>query len=209
MGTSGRGIQGGRGLRGPLVLALMMAAPYLAVLLFWAVGRNAWLTILAYHAQILLWLLLTRPVLSFKKPSWSPLSLMVVPSALSAPLLYFVLPLVTRIDLSAWLAGHRLSGAALVGMVGYYGLVHPVLEQLHWTPLREQTPLAHVAFAGYHMIVLSSLLSLPWLAVCFGTLVTASLLWQRLTREAGSLVPAVASHVAADLGMVIVAVLLS
>jgi len=207
--TSGGGTQGGRVVGGPLVLALMMAAPYVAVLLFWVVGRNAWLTIMAYHAQILLWLLLTRPTASFKKPRWSPLSLIVVPSVLSAPLLYFILPLVTRIDLSAWLADHRLSGWALFGMIGYYGLVHPVFEQLHWAPLREQTPIAHLAFAGYHMIVLSSLLGLPWLAVCFGTLATASFLWQRLTREAGSFVPAVASHVAADLGMVIVAVALS
>ncbi|MDO8848266.1 MAG: hypothetical protein Q7W51_07785 [Coriobacteriia bacterium] len=206
---SGRGAEGGRGVRESLILALMMAAPYLAVVLFWCFGRNAWLAILAYHAQILLWLVVTRPVISFKKPSWSPLALMIVPSVLSAPLLYFVLPLVARIDLSVWLADHRLSGAALFGVVGYYGLVHPVLEQLHWTPLRERTPLAHVAFAGYHMIVLSSLLSLPWLAICFGALAATSFLWQRLTHEAGSLVPVVASHVAADLGMVIVAVLLS
>ena len=209
MGTSARETQASDGVRRPVVLVLMMAAPYLAVGLFWCSGRNAWLAILAYHAQILMWLLITRPAVSFKKPSWSPLSLIVIPSALTAPLLYFVLPLVTRIDLSAWLADYRLTGPALLGMVGYFGLVHPVLEQMHWAPLRAQTTLAHVAFAGYHMLVLSSLLSLPWLAVCFATLATVSLVWGRLTADTDSLVPAIASHMAADLGMVVVAALLS
>ncbi len=127
---------------------------------------------------------------------------------LTGPLLYFVLPLVTRVDLPAWLSTHHLSGTGLIFMVVYYGLVHPVLEQMHWAPLRDTTPLAHVAFAGYHMLVLASLLPLVWLAVCFVTLLCASWLWQRLVRDSASLLPAIASHIAADLGMIIVAVLL-
>ncbi len=62
----------------------------------------------------------------------------------------------------------------MVAMVAYFGLVHPLLEQAHWTPLREATPIAHVAFAGYHMLVLASLLTVPWLAVCFVILTAAS-----------------------------------
>ena len=89
-------------------------------------------------------------------------------------------------------------------MIFYFGLVHPLFEQIHWAPLRESTPLAHLAFAGYHMLVLYSLLTVPWLALCFVVLVAASWLWQRMVRESGSLLLPIASHVAADLGIIIV-----
>jgi hypothetical protein len=183
--------------------ALKMAAPYLAVGIFWCLLHNAWLAILAYHAQILWWSRgsLPKPV----KLKRTPMMLFVVPSALVGPFLYFILPSVTRVDLSWWLACHRLSGAGFVAMVFYFGLVHPVLEQIYWTPLRESTPLGHIAFAGYHMLVLYSLTKVPWLAVCFCVLVAASMLWQRMARDSGSLVPSIASHVAADLGIMIAA----
>jgi hypothetical protein len=183
--------------------ALKMAAPYLAVGIFWCLLHSAWLAILAYHAQILWW---SRG--SFPKPALpgrTPAMMFVIPSALVGPLLYYILPHVTRANLSWWLAGHRLSGAGFVVMVFYFGLVHPVLEQIHWTPLRESGPLGHIAFAGYHMLVLYSLMKIPWLAVCFVVLVTASLMWRRMARESGSLVPSIASHGAADLGLMIAA----
>jgi hypothetical protein len=183
-----------------------MAAPYLAVAVFWCVFHNAWLAILAYHAQILWWSRGALP--SFVTPRWNALSLLVVPSALAGPLTWVLLPYLTRIDLSDWLVRYGLAGAGLALMVPYYGLVHPVLEQSHWVQLRERTPLAHLAFAGYHVLVLYSLLGLPWVAACFAILVSASWLWQRMTRASGSVVPAIASHVVADLGMVLAAWLL-
>ena len=111
----------------------------------------------------------------------------------------------SHIELSRWLAEDRLSGTGILVMVFYFGLVYPVLEQVHWAPLRESTPLAHIAFAGYHMLVLHSLLTIPWLAACFAVLAAASLLWRRMARGSGSLVPSIASHVAADLGVMIAA----
>jgi hypothetical protein len=184
-------------------LALKMVAPYLAVGVFWIYFHNGWLALLTYHAQILWW---SRGRLAgLVRPHWTPLSLLVVPAALTGPVLYFALPYITRIDLGAWLARYQLTGAGLLAMVFYYGFVHPVIEQTHWAPLRERTPVAHVAFAGYHVLVLYSLLPVPWLAVSFGVLATVSWLWERLARESGSLLPAIASHVAADLGMIVVA----
>ena len=189
--------------RDRLELALKMAAPYLAVGVFWCLLHNAWLAILAYHAQILWWSRgsLHRPA----KPGRILAALIAAPSAFAGPLLYFLLPRMSHADLSRWLADNRLSGAGFLVMVFYFGLVHPVLEQVHWAPLRESTPLGHIAFAGYHLLVLHSLLKIPWLAVCFAVLVATSLLWRRMTRESGSLVPSIASHVAADLGIMIAA----
>jgi hypothetical protein len=144
-------------------LAIRMAAPYLAVLVFWCFFHSAWLTLLAYHAQILWWSRGSFPRLAI--PRRTSMLLLVLPSAFAGPLMYFLLPLATRVDLSSWLADHHLTGLALAVMVPYYGLVHPILEQVYWTPLRESTPLAHLAFASYHMLVLGSLLTIPWLIV--------------------------------------------
>jgi hypothetical protein len=60
-------------------------------------------------------------------------------------------------------------------------------------------------FAGYHVLVLASLLPVPWLAICFVILVGSSVAWKRMVRRSGSVVPAVFSHVLADLGIVLAA----
>ena len=83
-------------------------------------------------------------------------------------------------------------------MIPYFGLVHPLLEQMHWRPLRESTAWSHPIFAGYHMLVLSSLLSWPWLLLCFVVLLTGSLFWRQVVRATSSLTVPVLSHVIAD-----------
>lgn len=190
-----------------LVFTLKLAAPYIAVAVFWLLLHNAWLAILAYHAQILWWSRGRFPRLA--RPRSTPLAAFVLVSALAGPILYFLLPFVPHVDLSSWLARNGLSGAALVAMVFYYGLVHPFLEQSHWAPLRERTQFAHLAFAGYHVLVLCSLLTSPWLAACFVLLTGASWMWQRMARDSGGLLLPVASHLAADLGIVVVVWILS
>lgn len=186
-------------------MLLRFAAPYLAVGVFWCVFENAWPAILAYHAQILWWARGAHPALA--RPRLSPLALLILPFALAGPVLAFLLPHIAHTDLAAWLGRYHLTGPGLIVMTFYFGLVHPVLEQIHWAPLRERTPLAHAAFAGYHLLVLASLLPVPWLAVCFVVLWVASWLWQRMTRAAGSLWTAIASQAAADIGVVLVATL--
>lgn len=182
-------------------VVLKMLAPYLAVGVFWCGFHNAWLAILAYHLQILLWSRGSFPAL--RRPRADRSAWLLVPTAMTGLAVYFVLPLVTRMDLARWLAEYRLTGVSFAVMVFYYGLVHPLLEQSHWTPLREQTPLAHVAFAGYHMLVLYSLLPVPWLAACFVILTGASFAWQQMARRTGGIALPVVSHVLADFGMVV------
>lgn len=92
-------------------------------------------------------------------------------------------------------------------MIPYFGIIHPVLEQVHWTLLREQSRAAHFFFAGYHMLVIFSLVTLPWMIFCFIALTAASFAWQWLTRKSGSLLPSTLSHILADLGMILAAYL--
>lgn len=183
--------------------ALKLLAPYLAVLVFWNGLANGWLAILAYHAQILFWLPKRRAVsptpVGIRALKWA------LPMALAGPALYFLLPFITRVELSAWLSDHRLSGWSLAAMIPYFGLVHPILEQRHWGPLRERTAWAHPFFAGYHALVLASLLSGPWLALCLAVLLVASGAWHVMTMRFGGLTVPTSSHVLADLGVVLAA----
>jgi hypothetical protein len=184
-------------------LLLKLLAPYVAVGIFWCIFSNAWLAILAYHVQILIWS--RHEVFKMRRPSSNRIMLMALPAVVAGPLLYFLLPYITRVDISVWLKDYHLSSISLGVMVFYFGIIHPCLEQIHWAQLREKTCIAHFMFAGYHMLVLSSLLTLPWLVLCFCVLATASYIWMHMARQANSLVLPTLSHILADLGIVLVA----
>lgn len=177
-----------------------LLAPYIAVGVFWYGLQNAWLTILAYHVQILLWL---RPAsLPKLRPLQARAFLFALPMALVGPALYFLLPVMTDVDIFAWLAVRRMSRGAFLLMTPYFGLLHPWLEQAHWGPLRRRTPFAHPIFAGYHVLVLSSLLGVAWLVLCFAALTIASLLWRLMDIRTKSPGVSIASHILADMGVV-------
>ncbi len=185
---------------------IKMLAPYFAVGVFWWGLENAWLAILAYHAQILLWNWSRRGEISWAgsgRALW-----FVLPAALAGPLAYFLLPVMADFDLGAWLDRHRLSGFSFLLMIPYFGIIHPVLEQVHWAPLRKRGVVAHVAFAAYHMVVLIDLLGTMWLMVCFLVLAGASWAWKLMTERAGGLALPVLSHVLADFGIILAAALL-
>ena len=186
-------------------LTLELLAPYVAVGVFWIIFSNAWLTILAYHAQIILWALRRRP--GIKTPRQKRYFLLALPTIVTGPLIYALLPYMTHVDVSTWLADHQLSRISFFLMVPYYGLVHPFLEQVYYTPLREETSAAHVLFAGYHVLVLYSLLTLPWLILSFVVLTTSSVFWKYVFRKSDSLVVPYVSHALADTGIIMTALL--
>lgn len=186
-------------------LILKLLAPYIAVGIFLCVFSNAWLSILAYHAQVLFWGY--RSLGQWNRPQWTALMLLALPAALAGPLLFILLPYMTHEPLSTWLAGHHLSRVSVLLLVPYFGLLHPCLEQLHWAPLRQYGWVTHCTFAGYHVVVLHSLMTVPWLLVCFVLLATVSFLWHVVSTKTMSLTVPLLSHIFADLGIVIVAYL--
>jgi len=183
---------------------LKLAAPYIAVMIGWSVCRDAWLTILLYHLQILLW---SRGNLRklFRGWSWRSFLLLGLPCALAGPLVYFLMPHITSMPLSDWLAAYGLTSTPLLLMVPYFGILHPLLEQAHWGPIREGCPCAHAYFTGYHALVLYHLLSPLWLGLCLAILASASVLWAYQAKKNGGAAVPVAGHVLADLGIVIAA----
>ncbi len=179
---------------------LQLLAPYIAVLAFWCIFKNGWLAILAYHAQILFWL---KPGETQHKLNNKRILLTALPTVLAGPILYFLLPYIAKTNLSIWLEEYQISGLSLMLMIPYFGIIHPYLEELHWQKIREKNYISHIVFAGYHIIVLYSFVKIPWLIACFFTLATASTIWQYTTKKTNSIVPAVISHILADLSIII------
>lgn len=186
---------------------LKLAAPYLAVGIFWCFFHNAWLTILAYHIQILLWSRKEIPGV-FRGWSLNRFILMGLPCVLGGPLVYFLMPYISAAPVADWLAEFHLTGIGLLVMVPYFGLVHPMLEQAHWGELRDHGWHVHEAFAGYHAIVLYKLLTPPGLALCLIILTAASFTWKKLQDHGGGLLIPFLGHIFADLGIVVAACLL-
>ncbi len=182
---------------------LKLLAPYFAVGVFWCLFDNAWLAILAYHVQILIWS--GRSLYGGQRIRLSGTVLLALPIGLAGPLFYFLLPYITQSSLTDWLNAHQLSRLSLLAMIPYFGLLHPFIEQLYWAPLRRSTPWAHPIFAGYHLLVLYSLLILPWVIISFILLPPESFLWQLMESKSGSLTARVISHILADFGVVVVA----
>jgi hypothetical protein len=183
---------------------LQLLAPYGAVLVFWCWARNGWLTILAYHAQVLFWAWRSRPSLPSleDKSSWRSLQF-VAPSIVSGPVLYVLIPWIECIPLADWLQSYQLTGVSLLLMIPYFGLVNPVMEQIHWAPLHQRTWFAPLFFAGYHLLVLQSLVGPLWMALAFLGLTAVSVFWQWLRETYGGLSAAILSHMLADLGIVL------
>jgi len=184
-----------------------LLAPYLSVLVFWVWLHSAWLAILGYHAQILLWLWRERRPLG-ARPGARLLAL-ALPFILAGPVVYVLLPQIASVQVGEWMRIHGLSGVALLTILPYFGLVHPPLEQLLWSPLRKQSPWAHVFFAGYHVIVLSSLIPPVWLAAVLVVLVCTSWIWQLIESVSGGLSVPIMAHVLADAGIAIAALALA
>jgi hypothetical protein len=187
---------------------LMLAAPYLAVAVFWVGFESAWLAILAYHGQMLFW---TRRSLGQNVAGWDArrFAAVAAPAALAGPLLVVLLPHIARTAVAEWLGRYGLAGPTLLLMIPYFGIVHPIIEQTYWAPLRRNSITGHAAFAGYHAIVLYTLLPPLWLALTAGVLTVASLAWERVSVGNRGLLVAMGSHVVADLGVVTAAWMLT
>lgn len=177
-------------------------APYFAVGIFWCIFKNAWLAILTYHLQILLWN--NKTTFAELKLFKAKYILYALPTIIAGLLLYVLLPYITHIDLKSWLTNYQLSSVSIIILIPYFGIIHPLFEQLHWSKLRKASKLSHLMFAGYHMIVLSSLLKFPWLILCFVLLVIASFVWQKMENMSKTLVVPIMSHILADFGVILV-----
>jgi len=181
---------------------LRLLAPYVAVGVFWLGFSHAWLAILAYHLQIIVWYRFGRWIRTREQGNHFA-SYVGLGCVLAGPLVYFILPQIVAVDLALWLEQYRMSGFSYFLMIPYFGLVHPMLEQVHWRSLRSETAWSHVWFAGYHVVVLHALLPILWLIACFAALVAMSWVWHKAGNTSTSRMYVTISHILADLGIVL------
>jgi hypothetical protein len=194
---------------------LALALPYAAVFLGLYVLRNAWVTILLYHAGMVTLLRFggQEGPLKAARQGWSAPAAVVVGIVFATVglLLALLWGTISRehMNLGETLTSFRLSGLSWRVFAVYYVTVHPVLEEIYW---RGYLPGAHrspavvdVAFAGYHVLVLCIFVKLPWVLVSFGVLLFAAWSWRQLAARYCGLGVAIASHAAADLSIVAVA----
>jgi hypothetical protein len=187
--------------------------PYLAVLLGMKLLHNAWITILIYHAGILLFLFLRRPSNLWKTVWGGMRTPLLIPSvitcALAAPVVYFLWPWFAASEgiLSEWLAFYGLTGLSWILLIPYFSLVHPVLEEIYWRGIAPEQVSGFCwqdfMFAGYHILVLHELVFWPWLILIFGVLAGSSFFWRWAADKFGGYGLPVLTHAAADAGVVI------
>jgi hypothetical protein len=189
----------------------MMTAPYLAVIIGLYLFENAWLSILLYHAQIGVWGLSHRGTRSpplLKGWSAQGACCFVLPAVAAGPILYFLLPAMLKINipLGEWLSDVGLRGPTLWLFAAYFGLCHPMLEEFHWSSIRQSLKSAmpaHFFFAFYHVLVVSLILQWPWALATGAVLFGSSWLWHVMeSKYEGTLLP-VLSHTLADSAIIV------
>lgn len=218
-------------------IGFRLALPYVAVGLGWSLGGSAWLAIGLYHCGILAlgraglapaWRFLRRRGVRCR---WLPPLVLVGFSLLFVPLSHVLLR--PDVDPGAWLAARGLGGASLWIFALVYGVAHPVLEELHFQPLRRkawvrtgdepratntgdrparwdsvpwtQDALVAAAFAGYHLVVLAQCFRATALPLAFLVLFATSWGFGVLDRTTGGGRVSYGAHAAADAVVAIVA----
>ncbi|MBI9101655.1 MAG: hypothetical protein JEY99_04530 [Spirochaetales bacterium] len=163
--------------------------PYAAVLIGLVLFQNAWIALGLYHLGIIVFLALRRPSGipgKMRRGYFLPLLIPgIVLCALAAPVMFLLWSYLSRpgISLSAWLPAYGLQGMGWILFIPYFSLIHPLLEEVYWRTLTGFDPYKRLhwkdmVFAGYHMIVLFSIIRLPWLLLFFLILTVASAFWR-------------------------------
>ena len=190
---------------------LKLLAPYIGIGagLLWL--HSAWAGILIYHAQMLAWNWRRFPELA---RGWSvpALLLVVLPALAVGPGVWFLLPIALRDPgaLDVWLGANGLTGASFALMVPYFALVNAAIEEVHWSGLRGADArgwIGHLAFTGYHGLVLWPAIRPGWVFATLALLLFASFVWDQTGRRARGLLIPTLSHLIADAGIVVVAYL--
>jgi len=177
-------------------------APWGAVLLFWVGLESAWGALLCYHAQVVVWGLVEGRQWKIRGQigkSWA----LILPTLLVGVGAYYVIPELIKVELGTWLQRYGLEGWSFVLMVFYFGLVHPWIEQYHWRSITDRGWWGHVLFAGYHILVVMSLMPTLWVVATFVVLCFTSVLWERMYQREGTLVAPTLLHIFADFGMIL------
>jgi hypothetical protein len=200
-----------------MIRALLPMWPTVAVGIGLYILRNAWVSILLYHAGTLLAAWVTPG--SWGKlrkgfdPWWAASAILV--GLITFGAIRLLLPSLTGVEAQDLWGGFRerlaslgLAGGGLIVFVAYFVTVHPVLEDLAWRGVLEfqEEGLAYLPkrndlwFALYHVPVLLCIFPDGWglATLSFFVLVISSMSWREIAKRTGGLQSIVMQHAAAD-----------
>ncbi len=191
-------------------------APILPYLAIWAglfLFKNAWLTLVGFHAAILIALAVARPSLPInilfksKSAKWILVSALVCStSGIGLYFLWGVFGIVPNLPMRLESIG--LNSASWFAFIAYFSLVNPFIEEYFWRGFlgsdSKKLRVGDVIFAGYHALVLWG--RVHPLSILFAVIIltSAGWIWRQISREDGGLLAAVLGHMVADFSILMV-----
>lgn len=170
--------------------------------------HNAWITLLGFHAAIIVSLLIARPkiliVVLFKSRNigWIVLNILLCGSS-GVVLYYFRSCFGIVADLPTQTTSLGLNASTWPRFMLYFVLVNPLLEEYFWRGyLGDKTKSLHSSdfvYAGYHALILISQTSVFTVVFAVITLTLTGWFWRQIARrDNGDLLAPVLGHMAAD-----------
>ncbi len=186
------------------------SAPYIAVIvgMYWL--GNAWISLLIYHLQIVIYSLLhgsgERKAL-LKGINIKVMAGFLLPLVLFGLLLYMLLGQIPggKQNIGAYLQQYNLTGLWFALFIPYFCIVHPVLEELHWMRFRLSTKyhfIMYILFSGYHALVLYGILGGWLIMLALFVMILVALIWDLLHKKLGGGIVPLASHIGGDIAII-------
>lgn len=201
--------------RSTLIKIISPLSPYVAVALGLYVFGNGWISFLIYHFLLFCFILAAGNARLFKKifVGWHKLAgtIAVPAGALSGVVVWMLWPNISiePENLPFKLSEFGLSGYGWVVFVLTFVLINPVMEEVFWRGFLEDEKkgkwpwAADILFAGYHLPVLAFIIKPWWLLLAFAILCGGAMAWRWLNRGLDGLAVAFASHIAADVSIIV------
>jgi hypothetical protein len=191
-------------------------APYAALAVSFFILHNAWIALLSFHLSMLAFIFLNRSRISsranFKNGNYK---IYLINAAMGAAALvfYFLWPLSgIPQDVHPVLKSIGLSQGNYLYLLAYFVAVNPWIEEYFWrgylgSAAKGITP-SDVLFAGYHVMLLATVIGAIWLIPAFVILFSAAWFWRQCDRWSQGLGASIISHIAADAAISVVLILM-
>lgn len=181
--------------------------PYLAVWAGLFVFKNAWVTLLGFHAAILMAVFFLKPSLPIPalikstRPKFIFLSILLcVLGGIGLYLLWGVFNITP--DLPERLTRIGLNSSTWAGFIAYFSLVNPFFEEYFWRGVLGSETRGFYAgdliYAGYHTMIVFDKVPLYSVFIMLVVLTFIGWFWRQLYRKEGSLLAPVLGHMSAD-----------
>lgn len=186
---------------------LGVCSPYLAVLVGIYRSENGFLAVVLYHLILLICIVAldkSNPFTRLLQGYHRYLGPLCIGGLLPGILILFLWPSLTtgRIKLSCFLFTLRFDETLFIIFALYVCLVNPILEESFWrgcfTPGTLMPNYIDAFFAGFHLLIISRLVKLPYMVCAFLGLAFVGWFFRLIYRHTGGLLIPWLTHLIAD-----------